>query len=111
MCGRFFGATIRADRTKASEKQRRGGLCCFINERWCNNHTVKRIICTPDIELLFISCRPFYLPREFTQYLAQYMPPSANYTVVAETIMQYMHELDNISTSAPKLLDDFNGCR
>ena len=27
-----------------------GGLCCFINECWCNKYTVKRIICTPEKE-------------------------------------------------------------
>ena len=58
-----FGALIRTDRTEASMVQRGGGLCCFINEHWWNNHTVKRIICTPDIELLSISCPSVYLAR------------------------------------------------
>ena len=64
-----FGAPVRADRTEASGMQKGGGLCFFIKERWCNNHTVKRILCTPDIELLSISYRLFYLPRVS---LAQY---------------------------------------
>ena len=108
-----FGAPVRADRTEASGKQKGGGLCFFINERWCSNCTVKRTLCTPDIELLSISCRPFYLPREFSTIFAVlvYVPPSANYTVAAETITQHMNELDNLSPSAPKLLlGDFNGC-
>jgi len=54
----------------------------------------------------------FYLPCELSTIFAVlvYLPPSANHTVVAETITQYMHELDSISLSAPKLLDDFTGC-
>ena len=39
------------------------------------------------------------------------MPPSAHYTVAAETITQHRNELDNLSSSAAKLLlGDFNGC-
>ena len=69
-----------------------GGLCCFIDERWCNNHTAKQIICTPDVELLSIFCRPFYLPRELSTLFAMLLcvPPSANYAVAAEAITQYI---------------------
>ena len=87
--------------------------CFFINERWWNNHTVKRILCTPDIELLSISCRPFYLPREFCTIFAVLVdvPPSTNYTVAAETITKHMNEFVNLSPSAPKLLlSDVSGC-
>ena len=65
------------------------------------------------MELLSISCRPFYLPRECSTLFAVlvYVPPSANYTVAAETITQHMNELYNLSPNAPKLLlGDFNGC-
>ena len=108
-----FGAPVRADRTEASGKQKGGGLCFFIDKRWCNNYTVKRILCIPDIDMLSISCRLFYLPREFSTIFAVlvYVPLSANYTVAAETITQHMNELDNLSPSAPKLLlGDYNKC-
>ena len=39
-----FGAPVRADITEASGKQKGGGLCFFINERWCNNYTVKLVV-------------------------------------------------------------------
>ena len=84
-----------------------------MNDRWCNNHVVRQTICTPDIKLLSISCRPYYLPREFCQIFVVlvYVPPSANYEIAAETIQHHMHELDSVSSSAPKLiLGDFNGC-
>ena len=70
-------------------------------------------VCTPDVEVLSISFRSFYLPRECSTIVAVlvYVPPSANYSVAAETITQYMHKLDNVSPSAPKLLfGDSNGC-
>ena len=28
-----------------------GGVCLFVNNRWCNNVTVKDIKCTPKLEL------------------------------------------------------------
>ncbi len=42
-----FDAPVRADRNEASWNQKGGGLCFFINEHWGNNHTFRRIICTP----------------------------------------------------------------
>ena len=95
-----FGAPIRADRTEASGKHKGGGLCCFINERWCNNHTVKRIICIPDVEFFSISFRPFYLPREFSTIFAVVVcvPPSANDSVAAETITQYNYAFNDQKT-------------
>ena len=102
-----FGAPVRADITEASGKQKGGGLCFFINGRWCN------ILCTPEIELLSISYRPFYKPREFSTLFTVlvYVPLSTKYTVAAETITQHMNELDNFSLRALKLLlGDFNGC-
>ena len=108
-----FGAPIRSDRTEASGKTKGGGVCIYMNNRWCNNHVVRETICTPDIELLSISCRPYYLPREFSQIFVVlvYIPPSSNYEIAAEPIQHHMHELDSVSCSAPKLiLGDFNGC-
>ena len=53
------------DRTVDSGKELgTGGVCLFVNNRWCNNVTVKDNKCTPILELLVVSCRPYYLPRE-----------------------------------------------
>ncbi|XP_049911756.1 uncharacterized protein LOC126397200 [Epinephelus moara] len=61
--------TVRADRdcTK-SGKRKGGGLAVYVNNRWCNpgHITVKDRICSPDIELLAVGLRPYYLPREFS---------------------------------------------
>lgn len=61
--------TIRADRdVESSGKQKGGGLILLINGKWCNpSHvTIKEQICTKDTELLAVSLRTHYLPREFT---------------------------------------------
>ena len=66
----------RQDRTAASGKTRGGGLCNFVNNSWC---TISKEVCSPEIELLMISCRPHYLPREFSFifFVAVYIPPQS----------------------------------
>ncbi len=71
----------RADRdTTLSGKSRGGGLCLYINKEWCNNAAVVSKHCSPLVEFMFVKCRPFYLPREFTAIVigAVYIPPCAN---------------------------------
>ena len=63
-----FGAPVRLDRNKAGTgKEPGGGVCFYVDKKWCNTVFVREALCTPDIELLSISLRPFYLPREFPQ--------------------------------------------
>lgn len=70
---------LRADRTRDSGKRKGGGLAVFVNDRWCNpgHITVKEQLCSRDIELLAVSMRPYYLPREFSHVIAitAYVPP------------------------------------
>ncbi|KAL0150418.1 hypothetical protein M9458_054235 [Cirrhinus mrigala] len=57
----------RADRDSSlSGKTRGGGLCVYINKEWCNNSAVVTKHCSSLVEFMFVKCRPFYLPREFT---------------------------------------------
>ncbi len=73
----------RSDRTKElTGKSRGGGVCFFINNSWCderNLHSIKSF-CSPDLEFHMLLCRPFWLPREFTEiiFTAVYIPPQAN---------------------------------
>lgn len=53
---------VRGDRTRESGKTRGGGVCLYINSKWCQNWTVKDVTCKPDIELISVGLRPFYLP-------------------------------------------------
>ena len=60
-------------------KKRGGGVCRYINEAWCprNNVTVRKHLNTSDVDLLSLSLRPRYLPREFGQVFVTcvYTPP------------------------------------
>lgn len=109
-----FGSPIRLDRSsETTGKSRGGGVCFYINERYCNIITVREKICTADIELLSISLRPFYLPREFQQlfYTLVYIHPRANAAAAAQLIADTTHKLDEICPDAPKfILGDFNHC-
>lgn len=71
---------IQANRTEMSGNNRGGGVCVYINDNWCRQHTVRETTCSPDVELLFLSLRPVYLPREFGNIIlyAVYVPPSRN---------------------------------
>ncbi|KAI4894907.1 hypothetical protein NFI96_007435 [Prochilodus magdalenae] len=83
--------TVRADRDcTESGKRKGGGLAVLVNNRWCSpgHITVKERICCPDIELLAVGLRPYYLPREFSHVVvvAVYIPPSANPTSACDVI-------------------------
>ncbi|KAJ0002714.1 hypothetical protein NQD34_007863 [Periophthalmus magnuspinnatus] len=104
---------LRADRTAESGKRKGGGLALFVNEKWCKpgHCTVKMQLCNKDIELLAVSMRPYYLPREFSHVIviAVYVPPSAN----AETACDTLHfGTSTLQTKHPQALflisGDFN---
>jgi hypothetical protein len=55
-------------------------VCVFnVNNSWCAMSKIKEVsqYCSPEVEYLMISCRPHYLPREFSSilFLAIYLPP------------------------------------
>ncbi|KAJ8363033.1 hypothetical protein SKAU_G00118640 [Synaphobranchus kaupii] len=79
---------FRADRTKASGKERGAGVCMYVNNRWCNNIKIYSVVCTPNVEMLTLSLRPFHLPREFPTVviICIYIPPSANVNAAAELV-------------------------
>ncbi|XP_036944052.1 uncharacterized protein LOC119013532 [Acanthopagrus latus] len=84
-------SVVRGDRDwSTSRKKKGGGLALYVSERWCNpgHVTVKERLCTPDIELLAVGMRPYYLPREFmsTIVIAVYIPPSADAALACEVI-------------------------
>ena len=57
-----FSEPIRADRDPLlAEKESAGGLCVYVNERWCKNYMLRESYCAKVIELLSISCRRFYV--------------------------------------------------
>ena len=69
-------------------KSKGGGVCNYMNENWCTNFTVRSQVCEQIIELLCISVRPFYLPREFGQVyiLLVYVPTDRDAESASTTI-------------------------
>ncbi|KAK0150001.1 hypothetical protein N1851_009235 [Merluccius polli] len=75
------GCTIhRQDRSKDSRKTMGEGLCLYVHNAWCSGSRITHSHCSPDIEVLSVMCRPFYLPRELTVVIvtAVYIPPDAS---------------------------------
>ncbi|KAJ8339370.1 hypothetical protein SKAU_G00361560 [Synaphobranchus kaupii] len=61
-------SAFRTDRDpNFTGKTRGGGVCLLVRDEWCRAVVVRQHLCTPDIELLCVSLRPFHLPREFPQ--------------------------------------------
>nr|XP_046238913.1 uncharacterized protein LOC124055928 [Scatophagus argus] len=103
---------FRADRnSELSGKKRGGGTCFFVNEGWCKDVTVLRKSCSFHLESLFINCKPFYSPREFSSFIlvSVYIPPQAYVTEALQ------HLADQVSVMEAKhpdslliILGDFN---
>jgi hypothetical protein len=85
----------------------------YINDRWCKNITVKKKLCDPDIEMLVVSLRPFYLPREINNVFCviTYIPPDGNKDEAASKLHDCIREIENDSSDALKIITgDFNQC-
>ncbi|TWW63627.1 hypothetical protein D4764_03G0006350 [Takifugu flavidus] len=106
--------TVRADRdTTAAGKKKGGGLAVFIRNRWCNlEHIhVKECVCSPDVELIAIGLRPYYLPREFTNVIAitVYSPPTGKANTACDVIHSVTADLQTKHPGAFILITgDFN---
>ncbi len=72
-------SVLRMDRTAEAGKTKGGGVCFFINKKWCDprNISILSRSCSPHLEHLSIICRPFYLPWEFSSIVitSVYIPP------------------------------------
>lgn len=103
---------IRSDRRDV-DKERGGGVAVYVNERWCSQVIVKESHCVKDIEYLVVSCRPFYLPREFCKVdlFIVYIPPDADESAAAEILENCINKYENESPESVKIiLGDFNHC-
>jgi len=105
---------VRGDRDLSnSRKKMCGGIALYVSERWCNPGHVKmkERLCTPDIELLAVGMRPYYLPREFTStiVIAVYIPLSADAVVACEVISSAAAKLQTEQPDAFMIITgDFN---
>ncbi|XP_039460612.1 uncharacterized protein LOC120435314 [Oreochromis aureus] len=102
----------RADReTELSGKTKGGGVCFYINEGWCTDVTVLQKHCSPHLESLFINCKLFYIPREFSSFMlvGVYIPPQAN---ANNALCELADQITNLERKFPDsftiILGDFN---
>jgi hypothetical protein len=53
--------------------------CILVNNSWCTIFKEVSSYCSPEVEYLMISCRPHYLPREFSSvfFVAVDIPPQS----------------------------------
>lgn len=102
-----FGQPIQLDRDEQlTGKTQGGGVALYVNQRWCKTVIVRESICTSNIELLSISRRPFYLPREIPQVFLTmvYIHPKASLADATSTIVKLVHRLQSISPDAPHFI-------
>ncbi|KAI4894740.1 hypothetical protein NFI96_006104 [Prochilodus magdalenae] len=88
--------TVRADRDcTESGKRKGGGLAVLVNNRWCSpgHITIKERICCPDIELLAVGLRPYYLPREFSHVVVVAVR-DFNHVTMARTLPNFTQYVD-----------------
>lgn len=107
-----FGVPFRQDHdAEMTGKSRGGGVCIYVNKRYCSSVTVRESLCSSDVELLSVSLRPFYLPHEFPQIVITtvYIAPKANPSTATSTIFDVVQKLQSMSPEAPHfILGDFN---
>ncbi|XP_051814688.1 uncharacterized protein LOC127537042 [Acanthochromis polyacanthus] len=105
---------IRSDRdTKASGKKKGADLALFVNQRWCNSShiMVKEKLCCPDIELLAVGLRPYYVPREFSHIITMlvYIPPKATDLVPCDLLHDTVAQIETRHSEALVIISgDFN---
>ena len=94
-------------------KSRGGGVCIYTNNKYChpqNVHVLNRAS-NPDIEILSVSIRPHYLPREFTKIIVNivYIPDQSS---AGAATTQLSTTLNDQLTSSPDafivVTGDFN---
>ncbi len=106
-------SVLRMDRTAEAGKNKGGGVCFFINKKWCDprNISILSCSCSPHLEHLSIICRPFYLPREFSSIVvtAVYIPPQADTSLALSKLHDELNGYVNKHPGAACIIaGDFN---
>ena len=107
----------RADRSRTSSGKEGGGGCClYVNNSYCTDVTVHERLSTPLYDMLCVSMRPFYLPREFPKIIVCviYVPifhTGENSKSAATEIANQISSLQSKFPGAPVLaMGDMNAC-
>lgn len=98
---------MRADWDKhKSNKLIKGGMCIFVDSKWATQRRIQ--VCTFDYDLLSVSFRPYYLPREFGQItiILVYIP-GRKYEEAAGRISEFNAPLCSVDQPI-FILGDFN---
>ena len=108
---------VRGDRDlNTTKKSKGGGVCLYVNNRYChqkNVHPIKKI-CNYDLEILSVSLRPFYLPREFQKIIINivYVPDSVpSETATAQLTDILNNQMSSYQDSFIITTGDFNHTR
>ncbi len=84
----------------------------IINNKFIKkNNKVLKKMCCPNLEALFINCKPFYSPREFSSFIlvSVYIPPDARVSAALELLTnQITHTEQRYPDSFIVILGDFN---
>lgn len=101
------------EQTGPVSQAKKGAVGSASNNRWCNNNKTHSIVCTPEVEMLTLSLRPFYIPREFPTVVigCVYIPPSANTKAAAELVAKGASSMIAKYPEAPAfIVGDYNSC-
>lgn len=93
---------MQADRScRESSKRAGGGIAIYVNNRWRNPDTSGRVW-IPDIELLAVGLRPYYLPCEFSHaiILCVYNSPTVDSTQAADVVPSSTARLQTLHPEA-----------
>ena len=74
-------------------------MAIYVNEKWCKQAAAKYTFCNEHLDYQEISCRPFYLPREFgcVTIINVYVPPTANDAIAHEQMSKCIDKYDIVS--------------
>ncbi len=106
-------SVLRMDRTAEAGKTKGGGVCFFINKKWCGPRNISILSRSflPHLEHLSIICCPFYLPREFSSIVvtAVYIPPQADTSLALSKLHDELSGYINKHPDAAYIIaGDFN---
>lgn len=92
--------------------ERGEGVAVYINEKWCSQVSINEEYCDKNIEYMVVSCRPFYLPREFGKIILfiVYIPTDAEASVAADILGNCVAKYENKWPGSARLfMGDSNG--
>ncbi|XP_051518420.1 uncharacterized protein LOC127420290 [Myxocyprinus asiaticus] len=97
--------------TELTGKTRGGGTCFYINENWCTDVTTLKRMCCPNLEALFINCKPFYSPQEFSSFIlvSVYISPNVSLNTALQQLADQITDMEQqYPDSVIIILGDFN---